>query len=77
MACEPIDPSLTDEYKGRTISLRASITADGAWHCRYLFIQFTPIFSAYISSYPDGSFATRHEAEVAALARAKQLIDKG
>ncbi len=77
MACEPIDPSLTDEYKGRTISLCASQTADGTWHCRYLFIQFTPIFSAYITHYPGGSFATREDAEATALARAKGLIDAG
>ncbi len=69
------DPPPTHEYKGRTISLRVVQNVDGRWRCRYVFIRFNPVTSAYISEYPDGSFATPEEAEAMALERAQYLID--
>lgn len=75
MECTAIDPSSRHEYKGRTISLFVSQADNGTWRCRNVFIQFSPIKSACVSSYPAGSFATQQEAKAAALQKAKRLID--
>jgi len=75
MGCSTLDPSSTHVYKGRTISLLVRQADDGTWRCRNMFIEFSPIKSACISSYPSGYFATEQEAEAAALHRAKSLID--
>lgn len=75
MYCTAPKPSSTHEYKGCTISLLVSQATDGTWICRYVFIEFSPLESVYISRYPDRTFPTQHEAAATALRKVHRLID--
>lgn len=70
-----IERVVTQDYQGRGISLLVSQTVTGLWRCRYVFIRFSPSKSAYIAAYPDGAYATREEAEAAALQRGQRIVD--
>jgi hypothetical protein len=60
-------------YKGHTIELVPS--AEGLmWACQYIITKFN---QTEIAGFPDGNtYDTREDAETAALAKAKSLIDE-
>jgi hypothetical protein len=60
-------------YKGHTIALIPS--AEGLmWACQYVIMKFN---QTEIAGFPDGNtYETREAAAVAALAKAKALIDE-
>jgi hypothetical protein len=62
-------------YKGRSVKLRFRQEADGRWVCAYTIVEFMPTHSFKESGYPVGSFATRDQAETAALAIAQSVIN--
>ena len=61
------------QYKGHTIELIPS--AEGLmWACQYVIMKFS---ETEIAGFPDGNtYDTREDAEVAALTKAKSLIDE-
>ncbi|HSF70138.1 MAG TPA: hypothetical protein VLA47_07130 [Nitrospira sp.] len=61
------------QYRGHTIQLIPS--AEGLmWACQYVIRKFN---RTEIAGFPDGNtYDTREEAEAAALAKAKSLIDE-
>lgn len=75
MSDDETTPAAPVEYKGHQIILMPSQQADETWICRFLIIDFgqPPIDSN--KGYPDGSFPSREAAELAALQKAKALID--
>ena len=62
-----------NQYRGHTIQLIPS--AEGLmWACQYVIRKFN---RTEIAGFPDGNtYDTREEAEAAALAKAKSLIDE-
>ncbi|MDK2744067.1 MAG: hypothetical protein NDI90_14240 [Nitrospira sp. BO4] len=72
---DPIELVTTQEYQKCTISVLVSQTVTGLWRSRYVLIRFSPSKSAYIAAYPDGAYATREEAEAAALQRGQRIVD--
>jgi hypothetical protein len=61
------------DYKGHTITLIPS--AEGLmWTCQYVIMKFN---QTEIAGFPDGNtYETREDAAVAALVKAKSLIDE-
>ncbi len=47
---------------------------DGTWNCMYVIFESDPTRWRYNQGYPNGSFATRVEAAVAALLEAKRIV---
>jgi hypothetical protein len=62
-------------YGGRSVKLRSGQQEDGAWVCEYTIIQPGSKGLPHTTGYPYGSFATRDEAEAAALEAAQADID--
>jgi hypothetical protein len=66
---------MDERYKGHKIILKPGQQDDGKWICQFVIVKFGLTDMGSRSGYPDGSFGFRHEAEVAALAKAKAIID--
>ena len=62
------------DYKRHQISLIPDQQADGTWVCRYVIIE-SEKQREFKQGYPDGRFPSREAAELAALQKAKALID--
>jgi hypothetical protein len=64
------------QYKDRTIQLYANKREDDQWTCSYLVSEkFRQTPWVENTAYPNGPFASRHEAEAAGLNQAQQIID--
>jgi hypothetical protein len=63
------------DYGGRSVKLRSGQQEDGTWICEYTIIQSGSTGLTHTTGYPYGSFATRDEAEAAALEAAQAEID--
>lgn len=62
-------------YQGQKIILTPSQYENGKWICRFMILRFRKPETEKQSGYAEGSFGSRHEAEAAALAKAKAMID--
>jgi hypothetical protein len=62
-------------YNGRSIHLWSTRKDEETWVCEYTIVELRPTYSFSESGYPIGSFATRDEAEAAALEVAHGVID--
>ena len=66
---------MDEQYKGHKIILKPGQQDDGTWICQFVIVKFGLTDMGKRSGYPDGSFGSRQEAEAAALAKAKAVID--
>jgi len=65
-----------DEYfNSHKITLRSCQQDAGNWTCQYVVVKFGNTDMGRRSGYADGFFRSRTDAEVAALAKAKALIN--
>lgn len=62
-------------HNGRTIQLRSVQRHDGTWACDYSILEIGITQSTRITRNDTGSFATREEAEAAAVDAAHAEID--
>ena len=62
-------------YKKHRIELIPRRQADWTWQCLYTIIEFRPTCWAYHEGCPDRSFTSRQEATMAALEKAKRIVD--
>ena len=62
-------------YNGRSIHLWSTRKDEETWVCEYTIVELRPTYSFSESGYPIGNFATRDEAEAAALEVAHGVID--
>lgn len=63
------------EYKGRHIKLTADHREDGTWACQYSIIEVGPTQLESGKGQAEGTFPSREAAELAALQKAKTVID--
>ncbi len=62
-------------YKGRQLETIVNQQEDGRWTCRYIIVDPAKMVSDENKGHADGSYATREEAETAALMEGQRLID--
>jgi hypothetical protein len=66
---------MDEQYKGHKITVRPSQLDNGKWTGQFVIVKFGQTDMGKRSGYADGSFDSSQEAEAAALARAKALVD--
>jgi hypothetical protein len=65
-----------DKYHdGHKIILKPGQQDNERWTCQFVIVKFGQTDMGKRSGYPEGSFGSRQEAETAALAAAKAVID--
>lgn len=74
---KPAETAAPIDYKGRHIELTPHQQPDGTWVCQYAIMESGNPQMASSKGSPDGSFPSREAAELAALQKAKALIDFG
>lgn len=67
--------AMDEQYKGHKVTVRPGQLDNGEWTCQYGIVKFTQSDMGKQSGYAEGSFGSRQEAEAAALAKAKAIID--
>lgn len=75
MTDEPAQPASPLEYKNRRIILTPDQQDDGTWVCHYSIIECGSTEPGSPKMCVDGSFPSREAAELAAVQKAKALID--
>lgn len=63
------------DYKERQIVVNSHQHADATWACQYSIVESGKPRTASITGHADGSFPSREAAELAAVQKAKALID--
>lgn len=63
------------DYKERQIVVNSHQEADEAWACQYSIVESGNPKTELIKGHTDGSFPSREAAELAAVQKAKALID--
>ena len=66
---------MDEYYNSHKISLGSGPQDAGKWTCQYVVVKFGHTDMGKPSGYADGTFGSRKDAEAAALAKAKVLID--
>ena len=66
---------MDEYYNSHKITLRSGQQDAGKWTCQYVVVKFGHTDMGKRSGYADGTFDSREDAEAAALARAKALIN--
>ncbi|WHZ27626.1 MAG: hypothetical protein OJF51_002423 [Nitrospira sp.] len=72
---QPAEPTAPLDYKGHQILLTSRQEADGTWVCEYLINELGKPQKEFSKGHPDGSSPSREAAELAAVQKAKALID--
>ncbi len=72
---ESAEPAAPVDYKGRQIVLAPEQPADGTWVCKYIITRPKNSQVESNQGYPDGHYPSREAAELAALQKAKAVID--
>ncbi len=72
---KPSQPTAPIDYKERQIVVNSHQQADAAWACQYSIVEFGKPKTESITGHADGSFPSREAAELAAVQKAKALID--
>lgn len=62
-------------YRDREIVLTAEERRDGTWLCRYSIIEHRESSLKSINGQAEGTFPSRESAELAAVQKAKAMID--
>jgi hypothetical protein len=63
------------DYKGRQLETIVNQRQDGQWTCRYLIVDPAKMVTDENKGQAPGSYATREEAEAAALHEGQRVID--
>ena len=63
------------DYKGHQIVLRSRLQANGRWICEYFILAPGQRQGESSTGHAEGSFPSREAAELAAVQKAKALID--
>ncbi len=63
------------DYKGHQIRLASCQQADNTWVCQYFISDSGSLQEVPNTGHADGSFPSREAAELAAVQKAKALID--
>jgi hypothetical protein len=66
---------MDDYYNSHKITLRLGHQDAGKWICQYVVVKFGYADMGKRSGYAEGAFSSRKNAEAAALAKTKALID--
>lgn len=66
---------MDEYYNSHKITLRSGHQDAREWTCQYVIVKFGNTDMGKRSGYADGSFGSRQDAEAAALAKAKALIN--
>lgn len=69
------EPAAPVDYKGCRIVLAPEQPADETWVCKYIITQPENPLAESSQGYPDGNYPSREAAELAALQKAKAVID--
>lgn len=67
--------NMEEDYKGHKITLRSGHQDVGKWTCQYVVVKFGHTVMGKRSGHAEGTFGSREDAEAAALAKAKALIN--
>jgi len=68
-------PAAPIDYKERQIVVHSHQHADAAWTCQYSIVESGKPTTESVTGQADGSFPSREAAELAAVQKAKALID--
>lgn len=71
----PAESATPLDYKGRQIVLASRQQADSTWVCQYIISEYGKLQAVPSTGHADGSFPSREAAELAAVQKAKALID--
>jgi len=71
----PAEPSAPFDYKRHHIALASRQQADHTWVCEYVISEGENPQAVPTTGQADGSFPSREAAELAAVQKAKALID--
>lgn len=63
------------DYKERQIVVNSHQEANGAWACQYSIVESGNPKTEPMTGHTDGSFPSREAAELAAVQKAKALVD--
>jgi hypothetical protein len=66
---------MDEDYIGHKIILKPGQHDNNRWTCQFVIVKFGQTDMEKRSGYPEGSFGSRQEAEAAALAAAKAVVD--
>ena len=75
MTHQPAKLASPVEYKGHHIVLTSRQEPDGTWMCEYVTLEPGKPQTESGKGRPDGTFPSREAAELAAVQKAKALID--
>lgn len=75
MLDNPAEPATPLDYKGHQIVLLSHQQADGTWICEYFILESGRPQTESSTGHSDGTFPSREAAELAAVQKAKALID--
>jgi hypothetical protein len=75
MKDQPTQLAAPLEYKGHQIVLTSRQETDGTWACEYVTMEPGKPKTTSSKGHPDGTFPSREAAELAAVEKAKVLID--
>jgi hypothetical protein len=75
MTDQPAQLAAPLEYKGHQIVLTSRQEPDGTWVCEYVTMESGKPKTTSSKGHPDGTFPSREAAELAAVQKAKALID--
>lgn len=68
-------PAAPTEYKSRQIVLAPDQQQDGSWVCQFVILESGPTRLESGKGESEGTFPSREAAELAALEKAKTIID--
>ena len=68
-------PAAPIDYKEHQVVVNSHQQADAAWACQYSIVESGKPKTESITGHTDGSFPSRETAELAAVQKAKALID--
>ncbi|CUS39755.1 hypothetical protein [Candidatus Nitrospira nitrificans] len=68
-------PAASIDYREHQIVVNSHQQADAAWVCRYSIVEAGKPKTKSVTGLADGSFPSREAAELAAVQKAKALID--
>lgn len=75
MTDQPAQLAAPLEYKEHQIVLTSRQETDGTWVCQYVTMEPGKPQTTSSKGHPDGTFPSREAAELAAVHKAKALID--
>ena len=71
----PAESTTPLDYKRRRIVLASRQQVDSTWVCQYIISEYEKPQEVPSTGHADGSFPSREAAELAAVQKAKALID--